>query len=79
MKAWTSWACSGDAVRPVPIAQTGSYASTTPAICSALRPASDPVELAGDDVLGLPGLALGLGLADADDRDQDRARARRGA
>mmetsp|Transcript_18399 Transcript_18399/g.56465 ORF Transcript_18399/g.56465 Transcript_18399/m.56465 type:complete len:247 (+) Transcript_18399:533-1273(+) len=25
--AWTSWACSGDAVTPVPMAQTGSYAT----------------------------------------------------
>src|SRR5690606_38211953 len=24
MNAWTAWACSGEAVRPVPIAQTGS-------------------------------------------------------
>lgn len=26
---WTSWACSGVAVLPVPMAHTGSYAITT--------------------------------------------------
>ena len=31
MAAWTSWACSGVATFPVPIAQTGSYAITTSA------------------------------------------------
>lgn len=26
---WTSWACAGVATTPVPMAQTGSYATTT--------------------------------------------------
>jgi hypothetical protein len=29
MALWVSWACAGDAVTPVPIAHTGSYAITT--------------------------------------------------
>ena len=43
MNAWAAWACSGVAVNPVPIAHTGSYAITVPAIASGSRPASEPV------------------------------------
>ena len=48
MKACASCAISGVAVRPVPIAQTGSYASTR----SGMR--LEHRELAAEDVLRLP-------------------------
>ena len=64
----TSCASSGVAVLPVPIAQTGSYAMTTDATCSALRPLQRGVEL-GQAVRHLAvGLADLQALADAEDR-----------
>ena len=79
MKACASWAWPGVAVFPVPIAQTGSYASTSFS-CGPMAAASAPTWRRSTD-LRLPRLPLSLELADARDdvADPPRARGRRGA
>ena len=70
MKACTSCACSGVAVRPVPIAQTGSYATTA---CSKRGDAGKlehDIELARDDFPGAPRLAVSELLTHAQNRNQ---------
>ena len=74
MNACASCAISGVAVRPVPIAQTGSYASTRSVVRLEQRRAWRL-----EDVLRLPGLALLVRLADARDHAQARFERRFGA
>jgi hypothetical protein len=84
--AWASWACSGVATLPVPIAQTGSYAITiflrldqlrvratsTSYILPVflLKELDNRLELTAAHFIGLVGLALREGLADAEDDAQ---------
>ena len=72
MCACASCACSGVALRPVPIAQTGSYASTSPASWSAVRPSRPARQLLDRARQRLIRLALLERLANADDRHQPR-------
>ena len=43
MAAHTSCASAAEAVLPVPIAHTGSYAMTVEANCAVVRPSSEPL------------------------------------
>jgi hypothetical protein len=69
-KATASWACSGVATLPVPIAQIGSYAMTTSCSCSAGTSCEPLLHLRAQLALGVAALALLLGLADAEHRDE---------
>jgi hypothetical protein len=71
---WTSWASSGVATLPVPMAQTGSYAMHA-AHLVARDVGQAGADLALVDRVGVPRLALLKGLAHA----QDALRARRRA
>ena len=69
MCAWTSCACAGVAVRPVPIAQTGSYAITSRCAATSRVDAVEAArELRVDDLERAAAVALGERLADAHDR-----------
>ena len=70
MCAWTSCACAGVAVRPVPIAHTGSYAMTSRGAALASIPASAARELLVDDGERAAAVALG-------ERSRRRTRSRR--
>ena len=64
-----TWAASsGEAFRPVPMAQTGSYASRIAVPVRQGDPLQDRVHLPLDHLLGAAALALGQRLAHADQR-----------
>jgi hypothetical protein len=76
MNACASVACADVAVRPVPIAQTGSYATIAPSSARALL-VEHRVDLAREHRFRDARLALREGLAHAEDRVRP-ARLRRG-
>ena len=77
MKRCTSCACAGVALRPVPIAHTGSYAITTRCQRPRRRCRRAPRRAAPHAAERLARVALGQRLADADDRREARASAAR--
>ncbi len=71
--AWVVLASAGVAVRPVPIAQTGSYATSEAATCSGDEPAEPGPQLAQHDGLGFARFALAERFSHAEHRRQARA------
>ena len=71
MNAWTSATSAGVGVRPVPIAQTGSYATTK--LVRRGSVGQRPVELTPDNLQSLAGFTLGALFADTDNGGQPRA------
>jgi hypothetical protein len=70
-------ASAGVAVRPVPIAHTGSYASTTCPTSASVSSASPASSCRSTTASVIAGLALRQRLAHAQHRDQVRVEARR--